>query len=149
MEVLGESVAWREAIGLVAIKIFLEAHRDVFDLEEQGENVTMRLRSSTHNTNQNQRSAAGSPSSITNNGVWRRSGQVHWDTSVFCLSTLKVLPRFGLAFWASPAELRWTHNKIQRLFLASDDEDDQLFAAQVVPLIEEIQTLITSCCVFS
>ena len=34
MEELGESVVWREAIGLVAIKTFLEAHGDVFDLEE-------------------------------------------------------------------------------------------------------------------
>ena len=33
-EELGESVVWREATGLVAIKTFLESHRDVFDLEE-------------------------------------------------------------------------------------------------------------------
>ena len=32
------------------------------------------------------------------------------------LSTLKVFPRFGFTLWVSPAELRWTHNKIQRLF---------------------------------
>ena len=79
MEELGESVVWREAIGLVAIKIFLEAHRDVFDLEEQGETVMMRLKSTTHSTDQNRRAAANSLSSITNSGVWRRSGRVHWD----------------------------------------------------------------------
>ena len=76
----------------------------------------MRVRSSTHSTDQNQRSAASSLSSITNSGVWRRSGQVHWDTCVVCLSTLKVLPRTGFTLWVSPAELRWTHNKIQRQF---------------------------------
>ena len=79
MEEFGESVVWREAIGLVAIKTFLEARGDVFDLEEWGETVMMRLKSTTHSTDQNQR--AGSPSSITNSGVWRRSGHVHWDTS--------------------------------------------------------------------
>ena len=34
MEELDESVVWREAIGLVAIKKFVESPRDVFDLEE-------------------------------------------------------------------------------------------------------------------
>ena len=81
MEELGESVVWREAIGLVAIKTFLEAHGDVFDLEEWRETVMMSLKSTTHSTDQNQRAAAGSPSSITNSGVWRRSGHAHWDTS--------------------------------------------------------------------
>ena len=95
MEEFGESVVWREAIGLVAIKTFLEAHGDVFDLEEWGETVMMRLKSTTHSTDQNQRAAAGSPSSITNSGVWRRSGHVHWDHKCVCLFTLKVLPRFG------------------------------------------------------
>ena len=116
MEELGESVVWREAIGLVAIKTFLEAHGDVFDLEEWGETVMMSLKSTTHSTDQNQRAAAGSPSSITNSGVWRSSGQVHWDHKCVCLSTLKVSPRFGFKSWVSPAELRWTHNKNQRLF---------------------------------
>ena len=55
-------------------KCFLRAHREVFDLEEEVESVMMRLRSSTHSTDQNQRSAAGSPSSITNGGVWQTSG---------------------------------------------------------------------------
>ena len=39
----------------------------------------MRLKSTTHSTDQNQRSAASSLSSITNSGVWRSSGQVHCD----------------------------------------------------------------------
>ena len=55
---------------LVAVKSFLQAHRDMVDLEEQGENVIMSLKSST---DQNQRSPAGSPSSITNNASSRRN----------------------------------------------------------------------------
>ena len=69
MEDLGESVVWREAMGRGAIKTFLEAHKEVFDLEEEVESVVVRLRSSTHGTDQNQRSAASSPPSITNCGV--------------------------------------------------------------------------------
>ena len=76
----------------------------------------MRLRSSTHNTDQNQRSAAGLPPFTGDVGVWHRSGQVHWEHSVVCLSTLNGLPRLGFTLWVSPAELRWTHNKMQRLF---------------------------------
>ena len=53
MEELGESVVWREAIGLVAIKTLLEAHGDVFDLEEWRETVMMSLKSTTHSTDQN------------------------------------------------------------------------------------------------
>ena len=37
MEETDKSIVWRDVIGLVAIKTFLEAHGDVFDLEEQGE----------------------------------------------------------------------------------------------------------------
>ena len=114
-EEFDESIVWQEVLGLVAIKTFLQAHGDVFDLEEQGENVMMSLRATTHSTDQTQRSAA-LPPFTTNVGVWQRSGQVHWDTSVVCLSTLKALPRSGFTLWVSPAELRWTHNKIQRQF---------------------------------
>ena len=90
-------------------------YRDVFDLEEKGESVVVRLLSAPHSTLQNQRSAAGLPPSTTNDGVWRRGGQVRWDHSVVCLSTLKVIPRLGSNLWVSPAELRWTHSTIQRL----------------------------------
>ena len=73
MEELRESIVRREAIGLVAVKTFLQAHRDMVDLEEQGENVMMSLRSTTHSKDQNQRSAAGSPSSLANNASSRRN----------------------------------------------------------------------------
>ena len=102
-------------LGLGAIKTFLEAHREAFDLEEEVESVVMRLRSSTNCTDQNQGSAA-LPPFTTNVGVWQRSGQVHWEHSVVCVATLKVSPRSGFSLWVSPAELRWTHNKHQRLF---------------------------------
>ena len=103
-------------LGLGAIKTFLEAHREVFDLEEEVESVVMRLRSSTNCTDQNQGSAAALSPFTTNVGVWQRSGQVHWEHSVVCLATLKVSPRSGFSLWVSPAELRWTHSKHQRLF---------------------------------
>ena len=45
MEELGASVVWRDTMGPGAITSFLEVHRDVFDLEEHGENAMMRLRS--------------------------------------------------------------------------------------------------------
>ena len=34
VEQLGESLVWQQAIGLGSIKTWLEAHGDVFDLEE-------------------------------------------------------------------------------------------------------------------
>ena len=74
MEELGESVVWREAVELVAIKTFLEAHRDVFDF---------RLKSTTHSTDQNQRSAASSLSSITKSGVWRRMWTSTFESQVW------------------------------------------------------------------
>ena len=37
MEDLGESVVWQKVMELGVIKTFLEVHRDVFDLEDQGE----------------------------------------------------------------------------------------------------------------
>ena len=112
----GESVVWREAMGRGAIDTFLEAHKEVFDLEEVVESVVVRLASSMHSTDQNQRSAAGLPPFTAVVGVRRRSGQMHWDTSV-CLDTSKVLPRFGFTLWVSPAELRWTHHNIQHFFI--------------------------------
>ena len=123
MEDFGESVVWREAMGRGAIKTFLEAHKEVFDLEEEVECVVVRLGSSMHSTDQNQRSAAGLPPFTPNVGVWRRNGQIHWDTSVVCLSTLKVLPRFGFTLWVIPAELRWTFYNIQHLFIGSVNID--------------------------
>ena len=39
------------------------------------------------------------------------------ENVVVCLSSLKVSPRFGLV---SPAEFRWTHNIVQRLFRLED-----------------------------
>ena len=74
MEELDESIVSREAVGLGANK---KAHREVFDLEEEVGSVMVRLRSSTHSTDQNQRSAAGLPPFTANVGVWRRSGQMH------------------------------------------------------------------------
>ena len=116
MEDFGDSEVWREAMGRGAIKTFLEAHKEVFDLEEEVVSVVVRLRSSMHSTDQNQRSAASLPPFTAIVGVWRRSGQIHWDTSVVCLDTLKVLPRFGFTLWVSPVELRWTRN-VQHLFI--------------------------------
>ena len=48
VEELSESIVWQEAIGLGSIKTYLEAHRDVFDLEEKGESVVVRFMSATH-----------------------------------------------------------------------------------------------------
>ena len=48
-----------------------------------------------------------------------------WNAvSVVCLSTLKVLPSFRSILWVSPAELRWTDNKIQRLFTGGQSLQD-------------------------
>ena len=47
----------------------------------------------------------------SNRGMYRDIA----STSVVCLSTLEVLPRFGSNLWVSPAELRWTSNESQRL----------------------------------
>ena len=55
MEDLSESVVWRGAMGRGAIKTFLEAHTEVFDLEEE--------------QLQNQRSAAGLPPFTAIGGV--------------------------------------------------------------------------------
>ena len=76
----------------------------MFDLEGQGENVMMRLRSTTHSTGKtkDQRQAHRRPPRTM--VEWRRSGQVHWNTSAVCLSTLQVLPRFGFTFCVNPAE---------------------------------------------
>ena len=90
MEELDESVVWRKATVLGSIKTFLEAHRVVLDLEEEGESVLVRLEPATHNASQNQRSAASLPLSTASDGVCRRSGPILWDHSVVCLSTLKV-----------------------------------------------------------
>ena len=88
MDDLGESFEWREAMELVVIRTSLETHRDTFDLEGQGENVMMRLRSTTHSTGKtkDQRQTHRRPSRTM--VEWRRSGQVHWNTSAVCLSTL-------------------------------------------------------------
>ena len=88
MDDFGASSVWREAMELVVIKTFLETHRDVFDLEGQGEKVMMRLRSTTHSTGgtKDQRQAHRRPSRTM--VEWRRNGQVHWNTSAVCLSTL-------------------------------------------------------------
>ena len=64
----------------------------------------MRLRSSTHSTNQNQRSAAGLPPFTANVGVWRKSGQIHWDHKCRLFVHLEGLPRFGFTLWVSLAE---------------------------------------------
>ena len=67
-------------------------------------------------------------------------GGVDWDTSLIWSSTLKVFTQVRVHPLVSPAELRLTHDRIQRLSRVSDDEDHQF---------EKIQTLnITSCCVF-
>ena len=63
MEELGGSLVWRAATGLGPITSFLEADRDVFDHEEEGEGVVVWLRSATHSALQNKRSAAGLPPS--------------------------------------------------------------------------------------
>ena len=44
--------------------------------------------------------------------------------SVVWLYALKVLPRFGSTLWVSPADLRWKHNKIQRLFTGGQSLQD-------------------------
>ena len=43
------------------------------------------------------------------------SGEAQRKTKVARLSTLKSVPRVGSILWVDSAELRWTHNKIQRL----------------------------------
>ena len=43
------------------------------------DSIVVRLRSSTHSTDQNQRSAAALPPSTANVGVWQQSVQVHWE----------------------------------------------------------------------
>ena len=44
MEDLGESVVWQKSMKLDVLRTFLEVHRDVFDLEDQGENAMISLR---------------------------------------------------------------------------------------------------------
>ena len=113
MDELGESLVWREAMELVVIKTFLETHRDVFDLERRQRYDEAQIDHAQQR--KNQRSAAGSPSSITNNGDWRRSGQVHWDTSVVCLSTLKVLPKVRVHPLGPSHRVRWhTQNVLKK-----------------------------------
>ena len=82
MEELDGIVVWPGAAAQCTIKTFPGVHRDVFDLEDEGDNV------------------------------------------VVCLSTLKVLPRFGSTLWERPADLRWTHNKFQRLFTGGQSSQD-------------------------
>ena len=56
-------------------KMFLDAHREVFDLEEEGENVMMRLRVDPRTAQiktKEQQQACRRSSPIV--GVWRRSG---------------------------------------------------------------------------
>ena len=62
LEELDGIVVWPAAAAQCTIKTFLGVHRDVFDLENEGDNV------------------------------------------VVCLSTLKVLPRFGSTLWVRPAD---------------------------------------------
>ena len=57
-------------------------------------------------------------------GDWGRCHGTQQRVSVVCLSTLKVSPRFGSTLWLSPAELRWTHNKIQRLLTGGQSLPD-------------------------
>ena len=77
----------------------------------------MRLRSTTHSTDQHQRSAAGSPSSITNwcvaeewTGTLRSQCVllVHFEGFTHVRDSPSV---------SAPAELRWTHSKIQCFFM--------------------------------
>ena len=51
--------------------------------------------------------------SLTDGG---RSGEAQRNTEVARLSTLTSVPRVGPILWVDSAELRWTHDKIQRLF---------------------------------
>ena len=63
-------------MGLGAIEIFLEAYKQI---RVWSESIEVRLRSSMHNADQNQRSEAGLQPSTVNVGVWQKSVQVHWE----------------------------------------------------------------------
>ena len=86
----GESVVWREAMGRGAIRTSPEAHKEVFDLEEElecrGEAHIIHAQQQIKTKDQQQ----ACPPFTANVGVWRRNGQIHWDTSVVCMSTLTI-----------------------------------------------------------
>ena len=47
---------------------------------------------------------------------WVRTEKAHRKTKIARLSTLKFVPRVGSTLQVDSADLRWTHDKIQRLF---------------------------------
>ena len=48
---------------------------------------------------------------------WVRSGGAQRNVKVERVSTLMSVPRAGSTFWVGLVELRWTHHKLQRLFI--------------------------------
>ena len=90
----------KEALGLGAIKTFLEIHREEFDFEGQGENSMMRLRSTAH------RSKPKISNRLAAVHRQRRCVAEEWTST---LGTQLKLPRFGLSLW------RWPTQKITKI----------------------------------
>ena len=115
---LERSSAWFHAL-----QKFREENRTAFDLNvvvsvdpSSAPRTSFDQADTTQTPRTRKRSVSSVPPSAAVTDGRGRSGEAQRKTKVARLSTRKSVPRVGSILWVDFAELRWTHDKIQRLF---------------------------------
>ena len=109
--------------GFHALQKFREENRTAFDLNEvvsvdpsSAPRTSLDPADTTQTQRTRKRSVSSVPPSAAVTDGRGTSGEAQRKTKVARLSTLKSVPRVGSILWVDSAELRWAHDKIQRLF---------------------------------
>ena len=102
-----------KACGLRALRKFFKDHQHIFELGPKGR-VWLNPAYNTASINK-------STSRTTSEDLSPRASPAE---AVVRLSLLKVAPKVGTTLWVNPADLRWTHERIQSLFTCGRSVED-------------------------